>query len=146
MREFALSVPEIVHLTVKTPYPGTEIWHTKARDLTTLDYRLFDIQHAVLPTRLPLDEFYRQLVLTQSVINRKHLSVTAARGALGIMAKQLMHGQSNFTRMLWRFNKVYNAQRQFGDHQREVRYELPLPVHHEVARNELFIHHRAPAH
>ncbi len=28
MREFALAVPEIVHLTVMTPYPGTEIWHT----------------------------------------------------------------------------------------------------------------------
>ena len=26
--------------------------------LTTRDYRLFDIQHAVLPTRLPLDRFY----------------------------------------------------------------------------------------
>jgi len=146
VRAFALSVPEIVHLTVKTPYPGTEIWHTEARDLTTRDYRLFDIQHAVLPTRLPLDAFYGELVKTQSVINRKHLSFTAARGALGIMAKQLMHGQSNFTRMLWRFNKVYNADRQFGDHQREVRYELPLPDHHAVARQELFIHHRAPAH
>lgn len=146
VREFALSVPEIVHLTVKTPYPGTEIWHTEARDLTTLDYRLFDIQHAVLPTRLPLDVFYRELVKTQSVINHKHLSFTAARGALAIMAKQLMHGQSNFTRMLWRFNKVYNAQRQFSDHQREVRYELPVPAHHEVSRTELFIHHRAAAH
>jgi hopanoid C-3 methylase len=146
VREFALSVPEIVHLTVKTPYPGTEIWHTEARDLTTLDYRLFDIQHAVLPTRLPLETFYRELVKTQAIINHKHLSFTAARGALGIMAKQLMHGQSNFTRMLWRFNKVYNADRQFSDHQRDVRFELPIPEHHAVSRQELFIHHRAPSH
>lgn len=57
VRDFALSVPEIVHITVNTPYPGTEIWHTESRKLTTLDYRLFDVQHAVLPTRLPLKKF-----------------------------------------------------------------------------------------
>jgi magnesium-protoporphyrin IX monomethyl ester (oxidative) cyclase len=143
VRKFALEVPEIVHLTVKTPYPGTEIWHTEARELTTLDYRLFDIQHAVLPTRLPLPVFYEELVRTQSVINRKHLSFAAARETVGIMARQLMHGQTNFTRMLWRFNKVYNAKRQHADHAREIRYTLPLPDHHQVARKELFIHHRA---
>jgi len=143
VREFALSVPEIVHLTVKTPYPGTEIWHTEARELTTLDYRLFDIQHAVLPTKLPLPVFYQELVRTQSVINRKHLSFAAARATMGIMAKHLMRGQTNFARMLWRFNKVYNAGRQYADHEREIRYTLPLPDHHEVSRKELFIHHRA---
>src|SRR5215469_10969353 len=50
IREWAISVPEIVHLTVATPYPGTELWFTESRKLTTLDYRLYDIQHAVLPT------------------------------------------------------------------------------------------------
>jgi hopanoid C-3 methylase len=29
--------------------------------------------------------------------------------------------------MLWKFNKVYNAGRQYADHQRQVDYELPLP-------------------
>src|SRR5690606_5815894 len=33
VREFALAVPEIVHFTVMTPYPGTEIWHTESRRL-----------------------------------------------------------------------------------------------------------------
>jgi magnesium-protoporphyrin IX monomethyl ester (oxidative) cyclase len=146
VREFALSVPEIVHLTVMTPYPGTEIWHTQARELTTLDYRLFDIQHAVLPTRLPLDVFYRELVRTQSVINRKHLSFAAAKETLGIMARHLARGQTNFARMLWRFNKVYNADRQYRDHAREVHYELPLPDHHAVSRKELFVHQRPLRH
>lgn len=53
IQEFALAVPEIVHLTVMMPYPGTEIWHTESRRLTTRDYRLFDIQHAVVPTACP---------------------------------------------------------------------------------------------
>lgn len=149
VRQWALSVPEIVHLTVMTPYPGTEIWHTESRKLTTRDYRLFDIQHAVVPTRLPLDEFYRQLVATQAVINRKHLGVAAVTQTMGILARQLAHGQTNFARMIWRFNKVYNAKRQFGDHAEPVRYELPVPEHHAIDirdRKELYIHTRASTH
>ena len=53
VREWAMSVLKIVHLTVNTPYPGTETWFTESRKLTTLDYRLFNVQHAVLPTNLP---------------------------------------------------------------------------------------------
>src|SRR6266536_5402712 len=82
VREWALSVPEIVHLTVGTPYPGTETWHTESRKLTTRDYRLFDVQHAVVPTRMPLAKFYEELVRTQQVLNKKHLGWAALRGAL----------------------------------------------------------------
>ena len=143
VRDWALSVPEIVHLTVMTPYPGTEIWHTEARKLTTLDYRLFDIQHAVLPTKLPLAKFYEELVKTQGVIARKHLGFAALAKTFGVVGKQLAHGQSNFLRMLWRFNKVYNAERQLHDHDRVTRYELPLPQHREIKqrdRQDLYIH------
>ena len=73
VREWALSVPEIVHITVNTPYPGTETWTTDARSLATRNYRLFDVQHAVLPTRLPLEKFYEELVKTQQVLIKKHL-------------------------------------------------------------------------
>jgi magnesium-protoporphyrin IX monomethyl ester (oxidative) cyclase len=144
VREFALSVPEIVHLTVMTPYPGTEIWHAESRKLTTRDYRLFDIQHAVLPTRLPLEQFYEELVKTQSVINRKHLGLAAVGQASWILVKLLAQGQTNFARMLWKFNRVYNAERQLRDHARPVRYELPLPDHRDITtreRTSLYIHH-----
>jgi len=57
IREWAADVPEVVNISVATPYPGTELWHTDGRRLITRDYRLFDIQHAVLPTRLPLNLF-----------------------------------------------------------------------------------------
>ena len=50
---------------MSTPYLGTETFLTESRTLTTRDYPLFDIQHAVLPTRLPLDRFYEELVKTQ---------------------------------------------------------------------------------
>ena len=70
VRDWALAVPEIVHITVNTPYPGTETWHTESRKFTTNDYRLFAVQHAGLPTKPSLGEFYRQLVETQQVLNR----------------------------------------------------------------------------
>ena len=120
-----MSVPEIVNITVQTPYPGTETWLTESRRLTTLDYRLFDVQHAVLPTRLPLHRFYEELVKTQSVLARKHLGVAALAKTSGIVARQLLRGQTNFARMIWKFNKVYNADRQYSEHLSEAEYLLP---------------------
>jgi hopanoid C-3 methylase HpnR len=101
VRRWAMEVPEIVHLTVQTPYPGTETWRTESRRLTTKDYRLFDVQHAVLPTRLPLALFYKELVKTQSVLARKHLGVRALAQTMGVVAHHLAHGQTNFARLLW---------------------------------------------
>jgi len=143
VREWALSVPEIVHLTVATPYPGTEIWHTDSRRLTTLDYRLFDVQHAVLPTRLPLQRFYEELVATQAVINRKHLGLTALREVAGLATRLALRGQTNFLRMLWKFGSVYNRDRQYSDHLRPVTYQMRPPAL-ATARpraRDLFIHH-----
>ena len=56
---------------MNTPYPGTETWLTESRKLVTLDHRLFDVQHAVLPTRLPLERFYVELVKTQAVLRQE---------------------------------------------------------------------------
>jgi hopanoid C-3 methylase len=145
VREWAMTVPEIVHLTVATPYPGTEIWHTESRRLSTLDYRLFDVQHAVLPTRLPLKRFYEELVATQAVINRKHLGLTALREVAGLATRLALRGQTNFLRMLWKFGSVYNRDRQFGDHQRPVTYQMRPPTLTAIKprAKDLFIHRPA---
>src|SRR2546427_174769 len=127
VREWALTVPEIVHLTVATPYPGTEIWHTESRRLTTLDYRLFDVQHAVLPPRLPLPPFYTELVKTQPILSRKHLGGAAVRQTASLALGLLLRGQTNFLRSIWKFSRVYNAERQYGDHQRPVTYAMRPP-------------------
>jgi hopanoid C-3 methylase len=143
IREWAISIPEIVHLTVATPYPGTELWFTESRKLTTLDYRLFDIQHAVLPTKLPLQQFYRELVKTQDVLNRKHLGWTALKEVASIAGKLALRGQTNFIRMLWKFNKVYNPERQFAEHSKPVKYQMRPPAIHTDKRPEaslLYIH------
>jgi len=143
VREWALSVPEVVHLTVATPYPGTETWFTESRELTTLDYRLFDIQHAVLPTRLPLKDFYAELYKTQDVLNRKHLGLQGLKDASKIALKLLMRGQTNFVKMLWKFNGVYNPDRVYGDHSREVKYAMRAPrasTNSRPSAAELYIH------
>jgi hopanoid C-3 methylase len=143
VRQWAMSVPEIVNITVQTPYPGTETWLTESRRLTTLDYRLFDVQHAVLPTRLPLLRFYSELVKTQAVLARRHLGAAALAKTGGIVARQLARGQTNFARMIWKFDKVYNARRQYAEHLQPVKYQLPPPAEHPVTtpdRKELYVH------
>ena len=144
VRRWAMEVPEIVHLTVQTPYPGTEIWRTESRRLITRDYRLFDVQHAVLPTRLPLDRFYAELVKTQAVLARKHLGVAALAETAAIAARHLARGQTNFVKMLWRFQKVYNPRRQLEDHWQPVHYELPEPdsglPDTPLERRDLYVH------
>jgi hopanoid C-3 methylase HpnR len=144
VRQWAMSVPEIVNVTVQTPYPGTETWLTESRRLTTLDYRLFDVQHAVLPTRLPLHRFYTELVKTQAVLARKHLGAAALAKTTGIVARQLLRGQTNFARMIWKFDKVYNADRQYAEHLQPVAYQLPSPAEHPVTMpdpTQLYVHH-----
>jgi magnesium-protoporphyrin IX monomethyl ester (oxidative) cyclase len=142
VREWALSVPEIVHLTVATPYPGTEIWHTESRRLTSLDYRLFDVQHAVLPTRLPLRRVYEELVNTQAVINRKHLGFAALKDVSMLAARLVLRGQTNFVRSLWKFSRVYSADRQSSDHSRPVTYAMrpPAATPTKPRARDLFVH------
>jgi magnesium-protoporphyrin IX monomethyl ester (oxidative) cyclase len=123
VRDWALSVPEVVHLTVATPYPGTETWLSEGR--------------------LPLKRFYEELVRTQGVINRKHLGWNGLRSASGIAARLLMRGQTNFVRMLWKFNKVYNADRQYLEHFRDTKYLLRQPAGlnpRRITAADLYVH------
>jgi hopanoid C-3 methylase len=142
VRDWCLEIPEVVNISINTPYPGTETWHTESRRLTTRDYRLFDIQHAVLPTKLPLPEFYEELVETQRVLAYKHLGWTALRQCAGIVVRQLLRGQTNFIRMLWKFDTVYHPELQLADHRRPIKYEInqPPPSVASVQRGALYIH------
>ena len=143
IRQWCLEIPEIVNISVNTPYPGTETWLTESRPIQSRDYRLFDIQHAVLPTKLPLPEFYQELVKTQQVLNTKHLGWAALRSTAKIAAGHLLRGQTNFVKMLWKFNSVYNPALQLADHRQSVQYEMALPPAATPTLNSglLYIHH-----
>jgi hopanoid C-3 methylase len=142
IREWCMEVPEVVNISVNTPYPGTETWRTEARRLTTRDYRLFDIQHAVLPTKLPLPIFYEELIKTQQVLNKKHLGWRTLGKAAGKVTETLARGQTNFLRMLWKFNSIYRPELLLEDHGRNVAYEIGLPPAPEekVDPKTLYVH------
>jgi len=115
--------------------------------ITTRDYRLFDVQHAVLPTKMPLRKFYAEFVKTQDVLNKKHLGWQAVYDVFGITMRLLAKGQTNFLKMLWKFNDVYSVDRLMRDHEGVVKYPIGLPP---VARRkpdarpsaaELYVHH-----
>ncbi|MDH3403225.1 MAG: cobalamin-dependent protein [Acidobacteriota bacterium] len=47
--------------SVLTPLPGTDLWDEVVDDVNTRDWELYDITHSVLPTKMPLPEFYAEL-------------------------------------------------------------------------------------
>jgi hypothetical protein len=49
------------------------------------------------------------------------------RGAASEACQLLVRGQTNFVRMLWKFNSVFDPRLQLADHAREVRYEMTPP-------------------
>jgi radical SAM superfamily enzyme YgiQ (UPF0313 family) len=58
INELGIAIPLV---TVLTPLPGTELHRQRKDELLTHDVRLFDLLHAVLPTRLPRRRFYEKL-------------------------------------------------------------------------------------
>jgi magnesium-protoporphyrin IX monomethyl ester (oxidative) cyclase len=65
----------------------------------------------------------------------------------GITMRLLARGQTNFLKMLWKFNDVYSVDRLMRDHEGQVTYPIGLP---KVVRlppggrpssDELYVHH-----
>jgi hopanoid C-3 methylase len=104
-REWASTAPASIYLTVETPYPGSELFSSNERRVTSTDYRLYDARHAVMATRLSLADFYGELLRTQAIINRRH---TGWRGM--------------FTR-----RATKDAPRRLADHRRPTTYQLRRP-------------------
>jgi hopanoid C-3 methylase HpnR len=141
LREWGVEQPEVVNLSVNTPYPGTESWLTEGKKVASRDYRLYDIQHAVLPTRLPLAEFYDELVTTQRAFYRRHLGARRVMNTAGVIARQLARGQTNFLKSLFMLDRVFRPEYLLADHAAPVAYEIPLPPAPAEARpGSLYIH------
>jgi hopanoid C-3 methylase len=142
IRQWCSEVPEIVTLSINTPYPGTETWLRQGRQVTTTDYRLFDIQHAVLPTRLSLQEFYEEVVKTQWVLNSKHLGWANGLALARLVGAQLIRGRTNFPWLICNAPRFFNPKLQLRDHQRPAKYHVRLPTvadEHAGAKS-LFVH------
>jgi radical SAM superfamily enzyme YgiQ (UPF0313 family) len=73
--------------SVLTPLPGTDLWDEVKGDLVTEDWELYDIAHTVLPTKLPLDEFYREYAgLWQHALDVRYRYKGRMKSWLGLMA------------------------------------------------------------
>ena len=73
--------------SVLTPLPGTDLWDEVESDVTTNDWELFDIAHTVLPTKLPLDEFYREYAsLWKHAVDVRYRIEGKLRTHLGVIA------------------------------------------------------------
>src|SRR5438477_3557550 len=46
--------------SILTPLPGTDLWDAAKQNVTTREWEMYDIVHTVLPTKLPLRDFYEE--------------------------------------------------------------------------------------
>lgn len=57
IRRLKLQMPSF---SILTPLPGTQFFDEMQDKLTTDDFEAWDIAHAVVPTRIPIEEFYAE--------------------------------------------------------------------------------------
>jgi radical SAM superfamily enzyme YgiQ (UPF0313 family) len=57
INELGVGIPLV---TILTPLPGTQLYQQRQHELLTRDVRLFDLLHAVVPTRLARRRFYEK--------------------------------------------------------------------------------------
>ena len=84
----------LVDFTVETPLIGTR-WHDQVEArLTTRDWSLYDMHHAVLPTALPLDEFYREMTKLHMLAGRISIPGMLRLYPLGDVLRNLVAGSA----------------------------------------------------
>lgn len=108
-------------ITILTPLPGTQLYRAYKDKLLTHDYRLFDLLHAVLPTRLPREEFYKQFA--------RALDATAesAHRAMSNVVKRRRDFVWKFGKnLLWFYARTWRYQRVHRDYRSFLRDEEGL--------------------
>jgi len=80
--------------TVLTPLPGTQLYAERESELLSRQPELFDMVHALLPTRLPLKEFYAEYakLWTRAVPLYRMLPTLARFGAHGMLQRIRLFG------------------------------------------------------
>ncbi len=107
--------------TILTPLPGTQLYKAYKDKLLTTDHRLFDLLHAVLPTRLPRDEFYKEFC-------RAYPATKASfhDAALNILRRRGRFVGKTLTGMLWFFARTFRYQKIQYDYRSFLRDEQGL--------------------
>ena len=118
VRSLTIAIPLF---TILTPLPGTQLHRAYADKLLTTDRRLFDLQHAVLPTRLPRDEFYREFARAYDATE------PSVREAFRVMLSRRTRFVGSILRgMLWFYARTWRYQRVHYDYRSFLRDEEGL--------------------
>lgn len=90
VRRNGISHPQF---SVLTPLPGTRLFREKAGELVTREYELYDLAHAVLPTRLSVEEFYQEFA---RLYRAAYPPARLPFGSLGRLIRGLVSGRYTF--------------------------------------------------
>jgi len=83
--------------SILTPLPGTDLWDEASQQVTTDDWEMYDIVHAVLPTKLSLEDFYAEYsALWRHVLDLRYRTRGKARTYLQLGAA-LATGKVSFS-------------------------------------------------
>lgn len=107
--------------TILTPLPGTQLYRAYKDKLLTTDHRLFDLLHAVLPTRLPRDEFYAEFSRSYRATERSVFSAYRY-----FVKARPTFVPNNLRGLVWFFARTWRYQRIHGDHRSFLRDEEGL--------------------
>ena len=111
VRSLQIAVPLF---TILTPLPGTQLHRVYKEKLLTTDHRLFDLLHAVLPTRLPREEFYKQFCRLYRETDETTISaykwMVKRRGAF---VAKVLRGMFWFYARTWRYQRIHYDYRSF---------------------------------
>ncbi len=100
-------------ITILTPLPGTDFFKEKWEELTTRNYELFDFLHAVLPTKIPLKDFYRQFC-------KLYRSVSLGPNIKSFFSSPFSYSFKDVSEGLRVFNNMLRAKSYLKGHQREM--------------------------
>ena len=94
-----------------TPLPGTAIWD-EYKDRVTVSRRahgLWDLSHAVLPTRMPLRDFYRALlgVYVRTTLDLKRANALTLRTRPPVLSPAYLRLWGGALRILLQFRRAY---------------------------------------
>jgi radical SAM superfamily enzyme YgiQ (UPF0313 family) len=103
-KEVMAVCPAEVSFTVLSPSPGTPFWEEHKHEFICDPYRFYDCMHSVLPTRLPLKQFYQHFGrLTSIALRANPLRVNKIRVPFREMVRAIVMG----TRYIFSLQGIY---------------------------------------
>jgi hypothetical protein len=82
-----------------------------------------------------------ELLSAQRAIYRKHIDWRGIGDVIGLSARLLLRGQTNFVRSLFKLNSAYRPELLLADHARRIDYEMPLrTAKQEKPGRTLYVH------